>query len=256
MPPSSMSRPTPRASRSAATSSPTLLPPINIAAWIAEHRDKLKPPVGNRCIFDDGDFIVMAVAGPNHRKDFHINPTDELFYQIQGDVVVRIIDAHGQVRDVPIRQGEMFLLPANVPHSPQRGPDTVGLVFERRRPSGEDDGLRFYCDRCGEVVFEERFELKDIAIQLKSTMDQFWSDATLRTCMQCGHIVQPPSGPAVVPAKDMPFPSDVRVGSASSQREGHREPRSVPAPKSAAGKAKTPVGKAPLRSSIDPRRRK
>lgn len=251
---SSMSRSAPRRARATTTSTgPTLLPPLNIAAWIAEHREKLKPPVGNRCIFDDGDFIVMAVGGPNHRKDFHINPTDELFYQLEGDVVVRIIDAHGQVRDIPIRQGEMFMLPANVPHSPQRGAGTVGLVIERRRPAGEDDGLRFYCDRCGEVVFEERFELKDIAVQLKGVMEQFWSDATLRTCMQCGQIVQQPTAGAQAPSKDMAFPTAVRIGTPSSAAA--REAK--PAPSKAGGKAKPAiVGKAPMRASIDPRRRK
>lgn len=190
-----------------------LLPPLNLKRWIDEHRALLKPPVGNKCVWEDRDFIVMVVGGPNHRKDFHINPTEELFYQVEGDMIVRIIDHTGTQRDIPIREGELFLLPPNVPHSPQRPASTVGLVVERRRPDGEDDGLRFYCDKCGATVHEERFELVDIAAQLKRMMEQFWSDATLRTCMQCGTVVQPPTGPALPPPPGMK--ADLPVGEAS-----------------------------------------
>lgn len=180
-----------------------LLPPLNLQAWINDNRHALKPPVGNKCVWEDRDFIVMVVGGPNHRKDFHVNPTEELFLQIEGDMIVRIIDHHGVQRDIPIRQGELFLLPPNVPHSPQRPANTVGLVVERRRPQGEDDHLRFYCDKCGATVYEEQFELRDIAQQLKRLMEHFWSDATLRTCVHCGTVVQPPTGPALPPPPDM-----------------------------------------------------
>jgi 3-hydroxyanthranilate 3,4-dioxygenase len=187
-----------------------LLPPLNLKAWIDEHRHLLKPPVGNKVVWEDRDFIVMVVGGPNHRKDFHVNPTEELFFQVEGDIVVRIIDAHGQPQEVPIREGEMFLLPANIPHSPQRSAGTVGMVVERRRPRGEDDHIRFYCDKCGEVVHDEQFELADIQHQLKRLMEDFWSDATMRTCMQCGGVLQPPTGQVSPPPKDMPAPT-VRV---------------------------------------------
>jgi 3-hydroxyanthranilate 3,4-dioxygenase len=187
-----------------------LLPPLNLKAWIDEHRHLLKPPVGNKVVWEDRDFIVMVVGGPNHRKDFHVNPTEELFFQVEGDIVVRIIDAHGQAQDLPIREGEMFLLPANIPHSPQRSAGTVGVVVERRRPRGEDDHIRFYCDKCGEIVHDEQFELADIHHQLKRLMEDFWSDATMRTCMQCGGVLQPPTGLVSPPPKDMSAPT-VRI---------------------------------------------
>ena len=106
----------------------SVLPPINLNAWVAEHRHLLKPPVGNAAIWD-GDFLVMVVGGPNQRADYHVNPGGELFFQIEGDIVLKIIE-DGRPRDVPIRQGELFLLPAGVPHSPQRPAGTVGLVVE------------------------------------------------------------------------------------------------------------------------------
>ncbi len=169
------------------------LMPINLKGWIDENRHLLKPPVGNKCVWTDRDFIVMIVGGPNARKDYHVNQTEELFYQIEGDITLRLIE-NGQPRDVPIRQGELFLLPPGIPHSPQRPANTVGMVVERQRPPGMRDRLRFYCEKCGSVVHEPEFDMKDIVAQLKTIMEEYWSPANekLRTCAQCGAVMQPP----------------------------------------------------------------
>src|ERR1700751_75441 len=103
-----------------------MLPPLNFKQWIDDHRDKLKPPVGNQCVYDEKDFIVMVVGGPNSRKDYHHNKGEEFFYQIEGDMVLRILE-NGKPKDIPIRQREIFLLPGSVPHSPQRKANTVGM---------------------------------------------------------------------------------------------------------------------------------
>lgn len=167
--------------------------PLNLKTWIDANRHLLKPPVGNKCVWEDRDFIVMIVGGPNARKDYHVNPTEELFYQVEGDITVRIIDDAGP-RDIPIREGEIFLLPPNVPHSPQRPAGTVGMVVERQRP-GQTDRLRFYCEKCGHVLHEPTFELKDIVNQLKKVMEEFWnpSNASMRTCKKCGAVMTPPT---------------------------------------------------------------
>ena len=102
----------------------------------------LKPPVGNKCVWNDGEFIVMVVGGPNNRKDYHYNETPEFFYQIEGDIVLKIID-QGASKDVHIREGDIYLLPAKVPHSPQRGANTVGLVIEYPRAEGVQDALQW-----------------------------------------------------------------------------------------------------------------
>lgn len=172
----------------------SVFPPINLKAWIDEHRHLLKPPVGNQQVWKDRDFIVMIVGGPNARKDYHVNPTEELFYQIEGDITVRIIE-NGQKKDIPIKQGELFLLPPYIPHSPQRPANTVGMVVERMRPEGKQDHLQFYCDKCGEIVYEPLFDLKDIVNQLKTIMEAFWSDASkaLRTCKKCGTEMSKPA---------------------------------------------------------------
>ncbi len=172
----------------------SMSPPINLKGWIDEHRHLLKPPVGNQMVWKDRDFIVMIVGGPNQRKDYHVNQTEELYYQVEGDITVKVIE-NGVKRDVPIRQGELFLLPPGIPHSPQRPAGTVGMVVERQRPAGMKDHLRFYCDKCGAVVYEPEFDLKDIVGQLKSVMEQFWGagNEAMRTCRKCGAVMTPPA---------------------------------------------------------------
>lgn len=169
-----------------------VMPPINLKRWVDEHRDLLKPPVGNKMIWQDAEFLVMAVGGPNARKDFHVEDGEEFFYQVEGDIVVRIVD-DGQVKDISIKEGEMFLLPAGIPHSPQRPANTVGLVIERRRVEGEHDHLRWFCEKCGEIIFDASFQLVDLGKQLKPVMEDFWSDQSKRTCQKCGTVMQPPA---------------------------------------------------------------
>ncbi|MBZ0098226.1 MAG: 3-hydroxyanthranilate 3,4-dioxygenase, partial [Taibaiella sp.] len=161
--------------------------------WIEENRHLLKPPVGNQTVYKNtGDFIVRVVGGPNSRKDFHYNESEELFYQLEGDIVVRIVE-DGKPVDIPIKAGDMFLLPAKVPHSPQRTAGSVGLVIEKVREGGETDGFLWFCEHCGEKLYEEYFELTDIVTQLPPVMERFYSDADKRTCKNCGHIMEPPT---------------------------------------------------------------
>ncbi|MEI8279866.1 MAG: 3-hydroxyanthranilate 3,4-dioxygenase [Bacteroidota bacterium] len=166
--------------------------PFNLHKWIEDNRHLLKPPVGNATIYKNtGDFIVMIVGGPNSRKDFHFNESEELFYQLEGDVVVGILE-DGKIVDIEIKQGEIFLLPANTPHSPQRGENTVGLVIERIREQSENDGFIWYCENCHEKLYEEYFKLTDIVSQLPPVMERFYNDVEKRTCKQCGSVMEPP----------------------------------------------------------------
>ncbi len=122
--------------------------PFNLTQWIEDHRDLLKPPVGNKNLYvESGDYIVMIVAGPNARKDYHYNETEELFYQLEGNITVRIQE-DGQPVDMKLGPGDMYLHPAKVPHSPMREAGSLGLVIECKR-SGTDakDGLLWFL-RC------------------------------------------------------------------------------------------------------------
>jgi 3-hydroxyanthranilate 3,4-dioxygenase len=159
--------------------------------WIDEHRHLLKPPVGNKQVFEDAEFIVMVVGGPNARKDYHDDPGAEFFYQLEGDMLLRTIQ-DGRRVDIPIRQGEVLLLPSHVPHSPQRHADTVGLVVERRREPGERDGFLWYCERCDTPLHQEYLHVSDIEIQLPQVFERFWASPAHRTCRKCGTVMQAP----------------------------------------------------------------
>jgi 3-hydroxyanthranilate 3,4-dioxygenase len=167
-----------------------IAPSINIQKWVDENRHLLKPPVGNKCMVD-GDFIVMIVGGPNARKDYHFEDGPEFFYQVEGDITVKIID-EGNPRDISIKQGEVFYLPPRTPHSPQRGENTVGLVIERKRDENEMDTFQWYCENCGNKLHEEAVKLENIVTQLPPLFERFWSDHEKRTCKKCGKVMEKP----------------------------------------------------------------
>lgn len=171
------------------------LMPININQWIDANRQLLRPPVGNKVVYQDGEFIIMVVGGPNARKDFHVDPAEEFFYQLEGEMVLRVVE-HAHIVDVPIRAGEILLLPAQLPHSPQRFVNSVGLVIERRRRPGELDGLQWYCERCEHLLYQDFFPLTDIETQFTPVFSRFFGSLSLRTCRQCHAVMEPPLPPA------------------------------------------------------------
>jgi 3-hydroxyanthranilate 3,4-dioxygenase len=169
-------------------------PPFNLQRWIDQNRHRLRPPVGNKLLFEDSQFIIMAVGGPNSRKDFHHDPSAELFFQVEGDIVLKTVQ-EGRPVDVPIRAGELFLLPPEVPHSPQRPTGSVGVVVERRRGADELDGFSWYCENCDHQLYLERVAVRDIETQLPEIFARFYGSRELRTCGVCGTIMQAPHAP-------------------------------------------------------------
>ena len=179
----------------------SLFAPINLQKWVEEHRDQLKPPVGNKQVWrDERGTIIMVVGGPNARCDYHVNATEEFFYQIEGDITVRIIHPETQKpHDIYIREGEIYLLPANIPHSPMRPANTVGLVVELPRPEGVKDKLQWYSEDTHELVHEAEFTLENIEVDLKRIMEEFWSNEELRTNKSTGSVIQKPGEAAPPP---------------------------------------------------------
>lgn len=167
---------------------------FNFRRWIDEHREFLKPPVSNRCIFRDSEFIIMVVGGPNSRTDYHVDPSEEFFYQLEGDMVLKTIQ-DGEPVDVPIHAGDIFLLPANVPHSPRRPANTVGLVIERARKPEELEGFVWYCEHCHHKLYEEYLHISNIETQLPPIFERFYSSAAHRTCQHCGTVMAMPTKP-------------------------------------------------------------
>lgn len=168
-----------------------VMPALNFRKWIDEHRHLLKPPVGNAKVYEDTEFIIMVVGGPNARKDYHYNEGEEFFYQIEGDIVVKIID-EGKPKDIVIKEGDIFLLPPRTPHSPQRPANTVGMVVERKRDEPELDAFMWFCENCGNKLYEEFLPLTDIVAQLPPIFERFYADLHKRTCSNCGTVLQPP----------------------------------------------------------------
>jgi 3-hydroxyanthranilate 3,4-dioxygenase len=167
----------------------TVTPAINFGQWISDNEHLLKPPVNNKQMFTDtGDFIVMVVGGPNQRTDFHVDPYEEWFYQYRGNMHVNVVTADGPER-VDIREGEMWLLPRNTPHSPQR-PEagSIGLVLERIRDEGTLEKFQWYCPNCSTLVHEVELQVRDIAADLPPIFSAFYDDEAARTCQKCGTV--------------------------------------------------------------------
>lgn len=162
---------------------------IELQTWIEEHRHLLKPPVGNKVIWDE-DFIVMVVGGPNQRNDFHYDEGPELFYQLEGEMRLDTVEDN-QRKSIFIKAGELFLLPPRVPHSPQRMKDSIGLVVERKRLAHEKDGLMWFCQKCNHKLFEEYFYLENIETQFSAVFERF-NQSGCDVCTRCG-AVHPPA---------------------------------------------------------------
>ncbi|MFT7297441.1 MAG: 3-hydroxyanthranilate 3,4-dioxygenase [Sphingobacteriales bacterium] len=163
--------------------------PFNLQQWITDNRDLLKPPIGNKNLYvESGNYIVMIVGGPNARKDYHFNESEELFYQLEGEILVKIQE-NGKSVDIPIKAGEMFLLPANVPHSPIRSEGSVGLVIEKKRDGTENDGLMWFCDNCNHKLFDKYFHLTNIEKDFIPVFKHFYASEDLRTCDKCHTVM-------------------------------------------------------------------
>lgn len=161
--------------------------PFNLTQWIEDNRDLLKPPVGNKNLYvESGDYIVMIVGGPNARKDYHYNETEELFYQLEGNITVRIQE-DGKAVDMKLSAGDMYLHPGKVPHSPIREEGSIGLVIERKRTDEMTDGLLWFCDNCNNKLHETYFKLGNIEQDFLPRFKEFYGSKTLRTCQKCGY---------------------------------------------------------------------
>ena len=165
--------------------------PFNFKKWIDENRHLLKPPINNKVVYKDTEFTVMVVGGPNSRKDYHYNESEEFFYQLEGNIKVQIQE-DGKAVEVDINEGDIFLLPPRVPHNPKRFANTIGLVMERERRPGEKDGLLWFCENCNHKLHEAYFELKDITTAFQSEFKRFYENKDLRTCKNCGTVMEPP----------------------------------------------------------------
>ncbi|MGG1633288.1 3-hydroxyanthranilate 3,4-dioxygenase [Paenibacillus sp. MCAF9] len=162
---------------------------FNLLKWIEDNKEQLKPPVNNKVIWEDSEFIAMVLGGPNRRRDFHIDPSDEFFYQVKGSCYVECITEAGERKVVAVNEGEVFMLPAMVPHSPHRVADTFGIVIERKRDKGELEDFVWFCESCNHEMHRVTVQLTDIETQVKGAIHSFNSNIEVRTCKSCGHVM-------------------------------------------------------------------
>ncbi len=163
--------------------------PFDLMAWVEANKDDFPKPVGNKITWPDSADFIAFVSGANSRNDFHINPGDEIFVQLKGDIRVDVIDADGRRVINPIREGEVVLIPAEVPHAPRRPEGTWGFIVERVRKPGELDGFAWYCESCDHKLNEVRFQLEDITKQFADYLERFNADEQARTCGNCGAVL-------------------------------------------------------------------
>ncbi len=181
--------------------------PFNFERWIDANAHSFKPPVANRLLFEDADMVVQIIGGPNQRVDFHDDPAEEFFYQLRGDMILKIVEG-GRIIDIPINEGEVFLAPAHLRHSPQRPiPGSIGLVVESARRPGDVDGFEWYCFSCGDLVHRVEVAITNIVNDLPPLFSSFYADQKARTCSRCG---------ALHPGKEPPA-NWVRMGSAHAR---------------------------------------
>lgn len=171
--------------------------PIDLLQWAEDYKADFQPPIGNKYLYSGRDFFAMVIGGPNARNDYHKTESEEFFYQIKGDIVVKTFE-DGRIVDHIVREGETFFIPPNVPHAPCRPANTLGMVIERRRPEGEIEHQIFYCEKCNTLVEDSAFDCKDIVKHFRSAMEAFWADEARSTCPSCGHRISAP-GPFEMP---------------------------------------------------------
>jgi 3-hydroxyanthranilate 3,4-dioxygenase len=159
---------------------------FNLKQWIEENRGNWGQ---RRVIWQDSDFIAFVTRGPNRRKDYHINPGDEIFYQLEGELNLHYLD-HEKHDLAVLKAGELFLLPGKVPHSPRRADGSWTLVIERKRTKEEQDRFIWPCEKCGNKLFETEVRFDDPGDAVSRATQSLRADPTLATCKRCGGVLE------------------------------------------------------------------
>ena len=170
---------------------------FNFQNWIDENQHLLKPPVGNKKVFEDGDMTVQVVGGPNERTDYHDDPVEEFFYQLKGDMVLKVVD-NGKFYDVPIREGEVFLLPPHVRAFAAAAAGRLGRPGGRGGAAARARCLRVVLLRMRHaLVHRVEVKVQHLVKDLPPLYEAFYADEEARTCKKCGAIhpgKKPPAG--------------------------------------------------------------
>ncbi|MSP37127.1 MAG: 3-hydroxyanthranilate 3,4-dioxygenase [Deltaproteobacteria bacterium] len=166
-----------------------LLSTYHLKKWVKDNAQLFNPPIRtNHLLVHYKDFLVMILRGPNTRLDFHIQPGDEFFYQVEGEMEL-VVKPEGERRQsFRIQEGEIFVLPGGTPHSPRRFENTWGLVIERKRRQEEKEEFAWFCEQCDDLVLSRLVNQGDIPSQVSAVYNEFNGDVKLRTCKSCGYV--------------------------------------------------------------------
>jgi len=160
---------------------------FNLQKWIDENRGQWGQ---RRVIWQNSDFIAFVTRGPNRRKDFHVNPGDEIFYQIEGELNLFYLGADNERKLARLKAGELFLLPGHIPHSPRRGEGSWTFVIERTRRPEEMDRFIWPCEKCGHRLYETAVRFDDPGDAVAQATNAMKSDPKLATCDRCGEVLE------------------------------------------------------------------
>lgn len=159
---------------------------FNLQKWIDENRADWGQ---RRVIWRDSDFIAFVTRGPNRRKDFHINPGDEIFYQLEGELKLHYLKENKQ--DIAVlHPGDIFLLPKNTPHSPRRADGSWTYVVERQRGKDEVDRFIWPCENCGHQLYETEVRFDDPGDAVAKATAALKRDPELTKCKKCGAVLE------------------------------------------------------------------
>jgi 3-hydroxyanthranilate 3,4-dioxygenase len=173
----------------------SVLKTIDVQRWVRERKELGdRPYMSHDRIWNDG-FLVLLFDGPTppERMDFHINTSPEFFYQLVGDMHCRVLE-DGVFRDFVVAEGEMFLLPARIPHRNSRDRGSLGIVVHQARDPGALDAIVWYCEKCQNVLHRVDYQLSSLREQLQEHIRNFLGSEALRTCKRCGTVMSAERG--------------------------------------------------------------
>jgi 3-hydroxyanthranilate 3,4-dioxygenase len=159
---------------------------FNLQKWIDANRGDWGQ---RRVIWQDSDFIAFVTRGPNRRKDYHINPGDEIFYQLEGELNLHYLkDTQHEV--AVLKAGDVFLMPKHTPHSPRRADGSWTYVVERTRSNQEIDRFIWPCEKCGNQLYATEVRFDDPSDAVNVATAALKADPKLATCKKCGEVLE------------------------------------------------------------------
>jgi 3-hydroxyanthranilate 3,4-dioxygenase len=146
-------------------------------------------------LWQEAESLAFVARGRDYRSEFHINPADELMYQVKGTMQLHYRTPDGKEEVAVLDEGAVIFTPAGTPHSPRFPSDAYALIVERKRRPGEIDRFQWFCARCDNLLHEEEFVVADYRDDpVSQAYRNFYTSLAARTCARCGEVMAKPEG--------------------------------------------------------------